>query len=127
MTFGFPAFADGSCHLELRKEILSQIVGEALTKLGWDYQSPLPTHFTVQIPCGWASWGEKMIITVNAGGTISARSESILTTQCFDWGKNQKNIDLFFNQLSQLADLHVSRGRPEKHDTRSPLEKILND
>jgi hypothetical protein len=49
------------------------------------------------------SWGEKVSVEIDRGGTISVESRCRLPTQCFDWGKNQRNIDAFFQLVDEKS------------------------
>jgi hypothetical protein len=127
MAFGFPAYAVDTRSLNLERDRLVHVVSETLTRLGWDYQNLLPSHFTVNVPPSWTSWGERMTITVNADGNISAKSESRLVTQCLDWGKNQENIDIFFNHLSQIANPLILQRSSRNNDGITPVQRLFND
>ena len=103
MSFGFPAFSTSSQQLRLGQEELVGAVSEALSNLGWPYERPSPNKFFAKLSVGLWSWGEKLIVDVGHDGTVMARSECVLVTQCFDWGKNARNVNQFFSELSRIT------------------------
>jgi hypothetical protein len=139
MSIGFPAFSTDSKRFNLTQEELAALVRDTLDGLGWRYEEAAAYRFTARISLGIWSWGEKFNVEIAYNGTVVARSECALVTQCFDWGKNASNIRAFFDQLSSRSQL--SKGRPElkvgsalepsnvKEDDAgeevSPLERVL--
>lgn len=101
MAFGFPACATGRRNHSCRRDLLASAVQEALDGLGWGYETVSPDHLEARVPAGIWSWGEKLNITISYDGAVTATSECVLATQCFDWGKNQRNVEEFFDQLSR--------------------------
>jgi hypothetical protein len=112
MSFGFPAYSSSNRHFKLGKEELVSVIGEALGILGWRYESPSPNRFVARISIGLWSWGETLTAEVAFDGTVTARSECVLVTQCFDWGKNSSNVWSFFDKVSRIASERENHQQP---------------
>lgn len=128
MSFGFPAYSTGSRRFDLAQPELADVVGESLSNLRWHHESPLSNVFTARNSVNLWSWGERLIITVAQDGTVTARSECLLATQCFDWGKNRKNVEEFFDQIFRVVLAHkASRSQVMTHEETSltPLERVI--
>jgi hypothetical protein len=130
MSFGFPAYSMGSLRFNLGQQDLVGVVSETLGSLGWRYESPLSNKFFARnSPNPW-SWGEKIAIEVSPDGTVTARSECLLVTQCFDWGKNHRNVRAFFDQVSRVALAHEASRLPVRaYDEAclTPLERVIKE
>jgi hypothetical protein len=95
MAFGFPAYHEE--HVRLPQPITQEWVAFACYRAGMR-----PPGWPIQEARGWtwrtgssmslASWGEDISITVTSETSILVRSQCILPTQCFDWGRNKKNV-----------------------------------
>ena len=106
MSFGFPAYSTDSHRFNLRREDLARVVCAALENLGWRYDSPLTYRFFARVSTNPWSWGEKLSVEISYDGTVNAKSECMLVTQCFDWGKNRRNVKAFFDQVSRMIPTH---------------------
>jgi hypothetical protein len=49
------------------------------------------------------SWGERISVEIGRGGTVWVESTCRLPTQCFDWGKNQRNVDGFLELVDEKS------------------------
>src|SRR5262249_35999652 len=57
------------------------------------------------------SWGETMTVEVRKDSSVRVRSECAFPTQCFDWGKNQRNVNKFLGALDDALDWYERRRR----------------
>ena len=89
MSFGFPAYSNGSRHFKLDEQTLADAV----------------------------RWGETLSVDIAHDGTVTARSECAFPIQCIDWGRNGSNVRSFFDQLSRIASARAAaegqRGVPK--------------
>lgn len=108
MSFGFPAYSTGSQSFNLRHQDLIDIVRKSLDAVGWRYEMPSPNEFVARNSVNLWSWGEKIFIAVSVEGTVTAKSQCMLVTQCFDWGKNSENVKTLFNVISRTAAVYES-------------------
>ncbi len=132
MAFGFPAYAIDNQNLSADCTTLRSAVRDALSALGWNYEATDSNTFIAQIPLSLFSWGERLTVSFTEDGTIKAKSEGILATQFIDWGKNKRNIKMFFSQLAQTAPSLFSLDSykpPVLFDEsgRTPVEKVLRE
>lgn len=100
MAIEFPARAQEARRYNLHHDQLRHAVAQALQVLGWRFSEYPYYQFNVAIGLSLSSWGEHVTINIYQDGTISIYSECIMPLQCFDWGKNKKNVFRFFNQLA---------------------------
>ena len=100
MAFGFPARARGCRQFAIPPDQLSRTTADALTALGWPFLAPSPTHYEVSISVSMCSWGERMKIDIALDGTVNVKSQCAFPLQWFDWGRNSRNVERFFDQLS---------------------------
>ena len=103
MAFGFPAYHESTRKFNLKSAVLAGAVENTLTDLGWELSRDASgTQFNART--GWSVWsylGEKMKIEIRPDGNIWVRSECGSPIQCIDYGKNRKNVEKFFDALSQ--------------------------
>ena len=128
MSFGFPAYSTGSQKYDLGQQDLLGVVGESLGRLGWSYEMPSPNAFLAKNSANLWSWGEKIAVEVSLDGTVTARSECLLATQCIDWGKNRRNVRAFFDEVSRIASgREASRLPVAPYDAESltPVERAI--
>ena len=103
MSFGFPAYSTGTRRFKLEHQHLIELIDEALKYLGWSYEQPLPNRFLARTAFGFWSLGERLTVDVDPDGTVTARSECLLPTQCIDWGRNGRNVDAVLNYLAHAV------------------------
>lgn len=103
MAFGFPAYARATRRYGRSREALKEPVARALSALGWTaFGNWSGSHFLAEVGVNLWSWGEKVHVTINADGSVWMESKCRFVTQCFDWGKNQANVDTFFAKVAQF-------------------------
>lgn len=128
MAFGFPAYSVSSQRYNLGQADLRTVVGESLHRLGWHYEVPEPYKFVARNAANLWSWGEKISVEVSYDGVVTARSECLLVTQCFDWGKNHRNVKAFFAEVSRGAfEREPPQSQFASHDGESPVERVFKD
>src|SRR5947208_15368755 len=110
MAFGFPAYADGSRRYGLSLDVLREAVARALYELDWTGCGNWSGRvFVADVRVNFWSWGEKITIEIDRDGMVWIESKCSLPTQCFDWGKNQGNVDAFFRTLDEKVRLMENR------------------
>lgn len=81
---------------------------EAAINLNFKITKEDITEGVILFRIGWSlrSWGEKfkiVITSVNANRTrVEVASEAALQAQIIDWGKNNENINNFFQEVKNL-------------------------
>lgn len=129
MSFGFPAYSTASRRFDLGRQDLVGVVRESLDGLGWRYETPAPDQFVARNSVNLWSWGEKISVEVGGDGTVTARSECLLATQCFDWGKNKRNVKAFFDEVERTARERAPRLQVAPHDDEglTPVERVIKE
>src|SRR5215207_2171041 len=130
MSFGFPAYSTDSQRFTLRQQELTAVVRESLDRLGWRYETPSPNRFIARNSVNPWSWGEKIAVEVSHDGVVTAKSACLMVTQCFDWGKNRRNVQAFFDEASRGASAREeSRPPVASYDEQSltPVERVIRD
>lgn len=101
MAFGFPAY-HADCYLSgADLHDVRKASREALTALSWRLREDTNDKVVASTSTSFWSWGEKVFVRYSADGSVSVRSECILPTQFFDWGKNRANVDKFMVELKK--------------------------
>lgn len=104
MAFGFPAYARGRRRYDSSPDALREAIARALSALGWTaYGNWSGNRFVAEVGVNFWSWGEKINVEIDPNGTIRIESTCRLPTQCFDWGKNQRNVDAFFELVDEKS------------------------
>lgn len=91
MTMGFPAYHQQQ--LEVPAAFTPADVLTAMTAAGWT-GSISADGSTVECSSGlnlW-SWAEKITVRRLGPTSLHIRSQCALPTQCFDWGRNARNV-----------------------------------
>lgn len=131
MYFGFPASSTRTQPFEGDPINLRQMVCEAFAKAGWRHEPEGEWTFVARIPMGIWSYGESLTVSIHRDGMLEARSVCVWPMQIFDWGKNERNIDRLFQNLTNSL-----RNRPLgldllpaafDEDGSTPLERALRD
>lgn len=128
MAFGFPAYFTGGQRFGLGQPALAEVVAETLGALGWPYEPLTPNTFAARNRANLWSWGERMSVEVSPDGSVTARSECALPTQCFDWGKNRRNVEVFFAELTRAVSAREARRLPVSpydEENRTPVERVI--
>ena len=102
MAFGFPAYATRQVVINAYQAQIAQAIPVALDSLRWKGYQVSPTSFTASVGTGLFSWGENITIAFISPNGIQVTSKCCFPLQCFDWGKNERNIRTFLDQLSSL-------------------------
>jgi|TARA_B100000959_G_C14754013_1_gene530433 hypothetical protein len=103
MSFGFPASDTQQYNLGCPSDLLYQAVPMALNQLGWKWHNTTSSIFTASASFNLASYGEDITIDITHSPVVTVSSKCTFPLQCFDWGKNAKNVSAFFSSLnSQL-------------------------
>lgn len=126
MSFGFPAYSTGSQSFNLAQHDLIDIVRKSLEAVGWRYEMPAPNEFVARNSVNLWSWGEKIFVAVSDDGTVTAKSQCMLATQCFDWGKNNENVKTLFNVISRTTAAYGSQQFASPSD-RTPVERVIKE
>jgi hypothetical protein len=130
MTFGFPAqFSDNRSFSHSQVE-LSAMVKSALDNLGWQYKVLSEDEFRVDVAMSPLSWGEKLKIMILPGGMLQIESKCAYPLQCFDWGKNKKNVEKLFAEIKQFKGLMAITEEPPaafNKNGMSPVERVFNE
>jgi len=105
--------AVGEITFENDLEEVSKVIKDTMSKVGISFteekvhnERPL-TKIELYGKCGktFRSWGEKVIIEIiktDEGRSLAkARSECIVPTTLFDYGKNKKNLEKLFQELTK--------------------------
>ena len=99
MAFGFPAY-----HIEhyqpRQPHTLQNTLQKAINMMGWEVVGGNQEFIYIKSSITLWSWGEKIQIRYLPNQNIEIKSECTLPTQCFDWGKNQKNVQQFLSKLA---------------------------
>jgi hypothetical protein len=104
MPLTFPASASGSRRYSCSPEALKEAVARALSALGWAaYGNWSGRRFVAEVGVSFWSWGEEIRVRIDTDGTVSVESACRLPTQCFDWGKNQRNVDAFLELVDEKS------------------------
>lgn len=103
MPLGFPAYHTETRKLNLHWQQVAQLTARALQTLEWSYTQSAPNTFDAKVRLGLLSWGEQIRVTIYNDGTLTVRSECALPTQCFDWGKNSRNVQKLFEQIELFS------------------------
>ena len=103
MAFGFPAYhEDEVSHKGVKANDLRRCITEALVELTWIADEDDDLWFG-NTGMNLLSYGETIRIERHAGGLVTICSECKMPTQCFDWGRNKRNVNLFFDTLEDYV------------------------
>lgn len=133
MAVGLPAYAEEIRTFDADANVAKIVVRDALSALGWQYEVVAVNTFVARVPTSLFSWGERVTVKLTRDGSIAVRSEGILFTQFIDWGKNRRNIKLFFEQLGRaLPSAHAlnpdRQPAPQFDDVgMTPLERVFRE
>jgi hypothetical protein len=103
MAFGFPAYHEETIDLEMPRNEIISFLKPIIGSLSWSIIEYTENHMLAITPTALtASDGEKIRITILPSGSIHVRSECEIFTQCFDWGKNKKNVHKLLSAISGI-------------------------
>lgn len=94
MTFAFPAFHE----MVLERAHTVESIEAAMRRSGWNSIQQTPTGASCAVSFNIWSFGEKVEVTCDASHTV-LRSSCVWPTQCLDWGKNRRNLEMLVAAL----------------------------
>ena len=101
MAFGFPAYHTEEAIGSGDENRLRNSVKNAILSLGWNIHTEATTIITASTSPNLSSWGEGVVIHFFPGCRLSVTSKCALFTQCFDWGKNKRNVRTLFEEIAK--------------------------
>lgn len=103
ISFGFsPKQIDDYPIPDLSKKQLFVLAFETAKKLNWNIGYLSESGFIAYTKFSMSSWSEEVRVKVEVGN-INIKSECT-GSQIMDWGKNRKNIDLFFTTFKKTRE-----------------------
>ncbi|MBC7248302.1 MAG: hypothetical protein H5T73_11070 [Actinobacteria bacterium] len=103
MAFGLPAAYEEVRRYNVHHDYLASAVSRALADLGWRAFAYSPYQVEVRFPFSLLSYGERMNITIFQDGSIHAVSKCVFVLQWFDYGRNKKHVNEFFDRLTAVS------------------------
>lgn len=103
MSFGFPAYHNETVEPNEPDNDVHGRILQCLSGLKWSVTHKNPNQIQATTTINLWSWGEKITLELNESGTFSITSKCALPTQCFDWGKNQRNVQAFVTAFHKQA------------------------
>lgn len=101
MAYGFPAYHEETLDLGKTQHDSQQLVMETLKLMGIGFSVLSSDTLEGKIPMTLFTGGDKVKIRVERDGKVWMRSECPLPTQCFDMGRNKRNVRSFFKKLGE--------------------------
>ncbi|MBI1332835.1 MAG: hypothetical protein JST12_03025 [Armatimonadetes bacterium] len=99
MAFGFPARYESTFSNVPPGTDIRRAVGSALAKMGWKPTSE-GNGYRASTTFSMASWGERITVQFLPGDrSFKIRSQCSFFLAVLDWGKNQKNVEKFLDEL----------------------------
>ena len=105
----FPATQTAEKQYKCSDVELRQCVRDAIQLLGWQIEFDLNDIIHAKVGINILSWGERITIETAPKAVLRITSRCAFTAQCFDWGKNHRNIVSLFDRVS-LALLESRQG-----------------
>jgi hypothetical protein len=103
MAVGFPPRFTQSRIFPLEQAELMARAKAALDDLGWPYKVEWGKELVAVPDFMWIySRREELRLQFEPGGVLRAESRCVGYPQIFDFGKNRKNVELFFARFEQL-------------------------
>jgi hypothetical protein len=112
MAFGFPAYVEDVIEVDLPRPESRRAVERTLESLGWRYDTGPKNSLVARVGVSPWSRGQQVHIKVGPKGEVFIRSRCAVTTQWYDWGTNQQNVDKFINRLEEVIDDEFPHVRP---------------
>ena len=104
MSFGFPAFHSEEVVVVAGNSDIRGLCHWVLASLGWKISEEFNTGIRVQTTVSLTSWSEVIEIDFLAPDRLRIKSACALPTQCFDWGKNRKNVRRFKEEVERMQN-----------------------
>lgn len=103
MAIGFPASATRQIVINAHQAQIAQAIPIVLDSLRWSGYQISPASFTASVGMSWLSWGERIRIDFISPNGIQVTSKCCFPLQCFDWGKNERNIRASFDGYNSAS------------------------
>jgi hypothetical protein len=104
MTFGFPAYHAAAQRVDRPRRDVLRAARAALHDLGWRWMDSDRGVFMAAVGVNFWSCGEQVTVVVADDGEVLVRSQCNLPTQCFDWGKNRRNVNRFLDAIERVLE-----------------------
>jgi len=102
MAFGFPAYHEEKIDLEMPRNEIISFLEPIIGSLSWSISEYTENHMLVRSKDRLWEWEpQKIRITILPSGSILVRSECAIFTQCFDWGKNKRNVHKLLSAINR--------------------------
>lgn len=94
MAFGFPAYHTQRYQVPpAAMANVGHAIRWAISSLGWSIRNESMYHIEASTGINLLSWGESVSIHFMPDYSITITSKCAWPLQCFDWGKNQSNVE----------------------------------
>lgn len=104
MAFGFPAYHQERCVTGTSDaEGLRSLVLTAVKDLGWRLAEDADNRISARVSINLLSWGERVLLEFLPDNSVSITSKCVFALQCFDWGKNRKNVLRLMERIQARA------------------------
>lgn len=117
MTFAFPAYHTENVVFGQSDITVRQAIIETFERLKWRYTGETDNKISAKAKVNFASWGERIEIVFVSGSEFEITSKCVFPTQCFDWGKNRKNVAAFktaFFEVFEEPPPRINWGQPHE-------------
>ncbi len=126
---GFPAYHSTEYRSSLPASVLESAVIEAFEGMGISIERAFG-RYEGRMPFNFWSFGEILSVTIGPDGQLQITSKCVMPTQCFDWGKNRRNVEKLVEliETSKLSveAIDIGKIQAEVESTGvSPVEKIF--
>ena len=131
MAFGFPASYSEIRSFSFQPYGLSWVIKYTLEDLGWEYEVLSNNEFSASVSINLASWGELVNVSILSNGSVEVESRCSYPLQCFDWGKNEENVQTFFERIETVKNWQISSAAFENFPSAfhekgfSPVEGVF--
>ena len=103
MAFGFPAYHEETIDLEIPRNEIISFLEPIVGSLSWGIIEYTENHMQVISNTGLLESDPQYItITILPSGSTHVRSQCSIFTQCFDWGKNKKNVHKLLSAINRI-------------------------
>ena len=103
MAFGFPAYHQEKIDLGIPRNKIFSFLEPIIGSLSWSIREYTENHMLVRSKDTLLDWEpENIRITILPSGSIHVHSKNEIFTQCFDWGKNKKNVHKLLSAINGI-------------------------
>jgi hypothetical protein len=99
---------------------------DALESLGWSVSENLGRTISARVGISFWSWGERITVTFLREGSLRVTSSCASPTQCFDWGKNKKNVIMLIAEIRKVERLIVIKEKITIADPHAAVDPTGN-